>query len=308
MRNVFIINPIAGKGKGEKILVPKIKAYFADKKEKCKIFVTKFAGEAKQIAVKEAQSGDEITLFSCGGEGTGFDILNGIIDYDNVTLGVIPTGSANDFLKYFGDENKEEFMNIDEQVNGEDITVDVIKADEYYCINGCSVGMDAVVARDMSIFKNWPLVSGPMAYKLSILKNFLSKIGITVNITLDGKDLGRQNCLFAVIANGPAYGGGYISAPDAELSDGSLDFTLVNTVSKLKVPAFLKKYKAGKHADLPFCRLEKCESMSFTADKKVPVNLDGEIFERNSMSFSIIKNKLKFRVPKSVYTKLALTK
>ena len=57
-----------------------------------------------------AESGEELRIFAAGGEGTAFEVLNGVVGFDNVSIGVIPCGSANDFLKYFG--NKEEFFDI----------------------------------------------------------------------------------------------------------------------------------------------------------------------------------------------------
>lgn len=303
MRYVFVINPVAGKGKSEKILLPKIKEYFKDKNIDYSVRVTKEKSDTKRIAEEEASKGDEVTLFACGGEGTSFDIVNGIVGKENVRLGVFPTGSANDFLKFFGEENRENFLDIDEQINGKEVTMDLIKANEFYCLNGCSVGMDAMVARDMSIFKTWPLVTGSMSYNLAIVKNFFSKLGITAEITVDDNNLGKRNCLFAVVANGPVYGGGYIGAPDAVPFDNKLNFTLADVISRFKVPKFLKLYKDGNHRMLDYCTLKECTKMHFSADKPIPVNLDGEIILRKEMTFELVKNKLKFVLPRSVQIK-----
>ena len=186
-------------------------------------------------------------------------------------------------------------------MNGTAVPTDIIKANEYYCLNGCSVGMDAVVARDMSIFKSWRGVSGPMAYKLAVLKTFLGKIGVTIDLSVDGGKRHTENCLFAVIANAPYYGGGYKSAPDANPFDNMLDFTKVRTISKLKVPKFLSLYEKGLHASLDYCELKQCESMEFTSKTPVPVNLDGEIIESTNMSFSIVKDGVNFILPAPVF-------
>lgn len=298
MRYVFIINPVAGKGNIQKELFEKINAYFLNKNADYAVYVTEYKGEATEIAVREVKSGKNIRFFACGGEGTCFEVLNGMIGYENAQLGVIPCGSANDFLKVFPDNSL--FAEIENQVYGETVKMDVIKANENYCLNGCSVGMDAVVARDMNIFKKWPLVSGPLAYKLSILKTFMGKIGVKLKISVDGCRAFTARCLFAVIANAPFYGGGYMAAPDAVPYDGKLNFTLVNKISKLKIPGFLKKYEHGEHGKLDYCKLRDCSSMSFTSETAVPVNLDGEIIETKSMAFKIIKNAIEFVVPKGI--------
>ncbi len=298
MRYVFIINPTAGKGKQQPIIAESIKKYFKGKKEKYKILFTESRFDATKKAKAEAEKGDEVCIFACGGEGTGLEVINGIVGYKNVTYGVIPCGSANDFLKFFG--HKDAFFDIADQVSGKAIDIDLIKTDDCYCVNGCSIGMDAMVASDMMMFKNWPLVSGPMAYKLAIVKTFLKKLGVQMEILLDGISIGHKNCLFAVVANAPYYGGGYNAAPTAVPFDGKLNFTLVDVISKLKVPSFLSKYESGSHGNLDYCHMRECSSMDIIANKPLPINLDGEIVYKDKMHFEIVKKGIKFLLPKTV--------
>lgn len=298
MRYLFFINPTAGKGKLQQSVIEDIKKYFSQSKDEYKIHITTGVGDAEETARKEAQTGEEITMFACGGEGTEYEVLNGIIGYDNVTLGVIPCGSANDFLKCFPD--KEIFLNIEKQISGSIERMDVIKADDRYCLNGCSAGMDAMVGRDMTIFKNWPFVSGPMAYNLALVKTFFSKIGVKMKISLDNGECFEKNCLFAVVANGPCYGGGYFAAPKAVPNDGKLDFTSVDTISRFKILRFLPLYKSGRHSHLDCCHLTNCSSMEFTSEKPIPINLDGEIVVKKHMRFDIIKNAVKFVIPEGI--------
>ncbi len=304
MRYVFYINPVAGKGNAQEEIINSIKSYFADKNDDFKIHITNAVGDAQSNAKCEAETGADIRMFACGGEGTVFEVLNGIAGHDNVELGVIPCGSANDFLKFF--ESRDNFLNIGEQIDGEAVEMDLIKAGDKYCLNGCSVGMDAVVARDMSLFKKWPLVSGSFAYNLAIVKTFLGKLGITADISVDGEEPEHKNCLFAVIANAPYYGGGFKGAPDAVPYDNKLDFTLVDNISKLKILKFLGLYKKGTHKNLDCCTLKNCTSMEFTSEKPIPVNLDGEIIETDHMKFELVKNAVKFVIPSGVKNKLLI--
>ena len=121
MRYVFIINPTAGKGNGTS-MIPEIEKTLEGKNYK--IYVTERSAEGTEIARKEAESGEEIRMFACGGEGTGFEVINGIVGFGNVAFGVVPCGSANDFLKSFG--NKERFFDIAAQVAGEEKEIDLI--------------------------------------------------------------------------------------------------------------------------------------------------------------------------------------
>lgn len=302
MEYVFYVNPTAGKGKRQKEIISEVNKYFSDKADKFRIHITKFAGDAKADAEKTAQSGEKVRMFACGGEGTVFEVVNGVYGYDNVEVGVIPCGSANDFLKFF--ESRDSFLDIDSQINGRTFAMDMIKADDRYCLNGCSVGMDAMVARDMKIFKRWPLVSGSMAYTLAIVKIFLGKLGISINISVDGEPFKKAECLFAVLANAPYYGGGYKGAPDAVPNDQSLDFTLVDKISKTKILKFLPLYKKGDHKNLDCCTVRRCRSIEFTSDKPIAVNLDGEIVESKNMRFELVEKAINFLVPRGVFEKV----
>ena len=101
MKNIFILNPKAGK----KGLAPKlekdIRTYFETHGGEYEICYTHQSGEGKIIAEAHAKKGEPVRIFACGGDGSTFDVLNGLIGYPNAVLGVLPCGTGNDFLKYF---------------------------------------------------------------------------------------------------------------------------------------------------------------------------------------------------------------
>ncbi len=303
MRYVFFINPIAGKGKGVEILVPAIERCFSLRNEEYKIVITDKKGDALEKARAEAETGDSVTLFACGGDGTFFEVLNGACGFDNVHFGAIPCGSGNDFLRVF--ENTDCFFDVAAQLDGKAVDMDVIKAGDTYCMNVCSLGMDAVVGNDMVYFKRLPFVSGSLAYKLSIVKTFLRRIGERVKITVDGKYIGCFNSLFIACGNGTTYGGGYKAFPNADPTDRKMDWLLVETISKLRVPAFLKLYERGEHEKLPYVKHGTCSVLELEAEHSSPVNLDGEIFHFKKIRFELIKNAVKFVLPKGAFEKFS---
>lgn len=298
MRYVFLINPTAGKGKGPETLTPAIQKYFENKDADYKIILTSAPDDARIKAKAEAEVGDNVTVFACGGDGTVFETLNGLYGYENVRLGVIPFGSGNDFLKVF--ENRELFSDVSAQLEGEETYIDIIKADDICCMNICSLGMDAVVADGMTKFKNLPFVSGSMAYKLSIIKTFLGKLGVKVKVTIDDKCFGVIDSLFAVCANGTTYGGGYKSSPKASPFDAKLEWLIVKKISKLKILSFLKLYEEGKHEALPYCMSGSCSSMEIETEEPAPINLDGEIVHKTKVRFEVVKRGVKFVLPRGI--------
>ena len=297
MRDVYIINPAAGIEDSTVPLTNEIRKHYGND---CKIFVTEGEGDALIKARAEAETGDEVRIFACGGDGTSFEVLNGIVGYKNASIGVIPIGSANDFIKYFGFDSKKAFLDIENQKNGKLIPVDIIKAGDKYCMNQCCAGLDAQVADSMKDFKRLPFVSGSMSYNLAVVKAFLGKIGINMKVTADGEILKEGSVLFAICANARVYGGGYISAPNAEISDGMLDCVTIDTVKKLQVPGLLPVYKKGKHEGLDVCTMGRCKTFKFEADREIPVSLDGEIIHTDKFECEIVEKGINFALPLSL--------
>lgn len=297
MRDVFIINPAAGKEDSTVSLTKEIRKIYGDD---CKILITQGAGDALLKARAEAETGDEVRIFACGGDGTSFEILNGIVGYKNAAIGVIPIGSANDFIKYFGFDSKLKFLDLKAQQEGRLMPIDLIKAGDKYCMNQCCAGLDAQVAQKMQDYKRLPLVSGSMAYNIALVKTFLGRLGINMKVTADGKIFREGSLLFAICANAPVYGGGYISAPKAKVSDGLLDCVTIDKVSKLKFLKLVSIYKAGKHEGIDVCGMGRCKSFEFTAEREIPVSLDGEIIHTNHFACEIVEKAINFVVPKGI--------
>lgn len=299
MKYIFIINPTAGKGKVQAPFAEAVKEYFNTNGGEYEIFYTSKQGEAMEYSKKLAESGEELRIYACGGEGTAYEVLNGVFGYENVSLGVVPCGSANDYISYYSD--KELFLDVPALIDGEEIEVDLIKSGDRYALNSCSIGMDAMVASNMSKFKKWPLVSGKMAYVLAVIYTFFSKMGVNLKIKInDGEKTIEQKSLFAIVANAPYYGGGFYPTPKAEPFDKKLDYSVISAVSRLKILSLLDDYRAGTHTGLDICKIGTCEKVEVLADRVVPINMDGEITYSNEATFEIVKRGIKLVLPKTI--------
>lgn len=295
MKTAFIINPNAGKETVQSHLLAELKA------RNIEYHLTEYAGHAKEIAREIAESGEEVRIFSCGGEGTNYEVLNGIVGKDNVTLGLVPCGTGNDFLKYFG--NNGAFLNLEDQFDGSEFYLDIIKVKaedrEYYGLNSCSAGMDAMVCENAIKFKKLPFVN-KLSYELAIAKTLLQKFGKKIDFIIDGKEHIGIPSLFAVCANAPFYGGGYKCAPDANPSDGKLNYSIIATRSKLRTLTILGKYKKGTHTSLKICHHGECEEMIYKTDSPVAFNIDGEVYKFSDVICSVVSRGVKLWLPKTV--------
>jgi YegS/Rv2252/BmrU family lipid kinase len=296
MRHVFIVNPAAGKGKALE-LVSFIKNYFKEKPDECLIKITEYPGHATQIAKEYSIDGD-CRIYSLGGDGTINEIVNGMAG-TNASLGIIPTGSGNDFLRSIHPEYTIREM-IEDTINGVEKKIDLARVNDRYFINISSIGFDAEVVFNAIKFKRVPGVTGSMAYLISLFYTiFKNKINeITINI--DGTEM-KLRILLAAIANGRYYGGGMLPAPDAKMDDGLLDVCLVREVSRFKIFNLFPKYMKGLHGEIEEVSFHRGRKIRIEGRNAIPLNIDGEIVTAKAIEYEILEDAIKviYPVPKS---------
>ena len=251
MRTLFLLNPTAGKADCTRTLPQQINVAAARAglaPEEYTIQVTNHAGHARELANAAAQqarqSGEELRVFTAGGDGTFNEALTGIYGYANAAVGCLPFGSGNDFLRTYG--TREEFNDLDAQLAGSAVDIDLMQTDLGLSATICAAGLDAQVAYGIPQFRRIPFCGGEMAYALSIVKQLCGHIGRNVTFTIDGEEL-TVDCLMCAVCNGRTYGGGFYAAPEAQPDDGWLDVFIIRRVSRLTIARLLGMYKSGRH-------------------------------------------------------------
>ena len=103
MKYYFVINSHAGKGNKVNELIQNINSVCTERGVDFEIYLTQSVGDAeifiKRTCAKYENSDVVCRFFACGGDGTVNECLNGIIDYPQHELAVIPIGTGNDFVR-----------------------------------------------------------------------------------------------------------------------------------------------------------------------------------------------------------------
>ena len=251
MHTLFLLNPAAGKADCTRTLPQQIAAAAAGAglaPEDYTIRVTTHAGHARELsraaAAAAQKAGVELRIFTAGGDGTFNEALTGAHGFDKTAVGCLPYGSGNDFLRTYG--TKEEFANLDAQLAGGEVTIDLLQTNLGLSATICAAGLDAQVAYGIPKFRRIPLCGGEAAYLLSIVEQLCGRIGRTLTFTIDEETL-TVDCLMCAICNGKAYGGGFLAGPEAVPDDGWLDVFIVRKVGRLTIAKLLSMYKNGRH-------------------------------------------------------------
>ena len=274
MKHIFIVNPTSGKGKALKT-VEQIEKVCKERNIDYEINYTKSSGDATKIARKYFFSKN--ILFSVGGDGTLNEVVNGIIGSKNI-LGVVPCGSGNDFYRTL-EKIKEEYP-----------VIDIGKINNKYFINTVSIGIDAEVARNVSLMKKVKLPSSQI-YNASIVYTFFKYKFKNIEFTIDNKT-NKSKVTILTICNGKMYGGGYKIAPDANLSDGYFDVYFVEKLHKTIIPFLIGMLKKGTHEKHKSVHKNKATKINFKCDYDLVCSIDGEIVIDNKFDIKLIEKAL----------------
>lgn len=291
MSLIFVLNPVAGKGKARE-LKPIIEKICKDNNIEFQIRETSLPGDGKTIALQAVKEGYK-KIISVGGDGTLNEVLNGIIGSD-ASLGVIPGGSGNDFIRSINQSRDIERIILD-IINGEERYVDIGLCNNKYFINVGSAGFDAEAVIKTEKAKKF--FSGSTAYIAAVLHTILKYRGWDMEVEIDDKKF-KSRTLLTAIANGGYYGGGMMPAPEARIDDGYFDVCHVGHMSKLKMLVLFPKYMKGKHGSIKGVSFYRGKRVRITCSEPVAVNLDGEIIKDREIEFKLIQNGIKVIFPK----------
>ena len=251
MRTLFILNPTAGKQDCSTSLISQIEAAAARAhigQDGYEIRCTEYAGHARELAHAAARQaelmGEELRVFTAGGDGTFNEAMMGVQGFRCAAVGCLPYGSGNDFLRTYG--TRDEFRDLDAQLAGGVATIDLMHTNLGLSATICAAGLDAQVAYGIPKFRRIPFCGGEMAYALSIVEQLCGHIGRRVCYEIDDETI-ELDCLTCAICNGRAYGGGYFAAPEAVPDDGWLDVVIIRKVNRAIIAKLLGMYKKGGH-------------------------------------------------------------
>lgn len=269
------------------------------------IVTTEYKNHTTELAREFGLKNPGSVIVACGGDGTLREVAKGVYGTDSY-FAFLPCGTGNDFNRSVSVET-DTIKLLKNIHNLKPDVLDLIEIGGDICLNVWSFGFDAdLLVEAKEIQKKYPKVM-ESSYLFAALKTVFGKISSKIEYeveTVSGEiKKGSGYYTLGNIANGKYYGGGFNPAPLADVSDGVLNFMLVDKMSVVELVSLISKYKRGEHTSIKKVHmLEVTRGKIRSLEGELIGNFDGDIIPFHEAEFRVLKHALKFaRFGENIY-------
>jgi diacylglycerol kinase (ATP) len=293
-----IVNPAAGGGRCGRLAKDAVRKLRAAGVE-IEVIETRAAGDATQLA-REAYAAGRRHFLAVGGDGTAFEIVNGLFPEawsgkgpgagaeNRPVLGFLPLGTGNSFLRDFTDHGAQHAASA--LIAGRRKPCDVLRlthaSGQIYFINLLSMGFTAdVTAAANRRFKRL----GELGYILGVLV-CLARLDRRIFPLRadDAPDLDRRRSLFLTFNNSKFTGGKMMIAPQASTSDGLIEYVRWGPIGRIGLLRNFPTLFDGTHVKHPLASRAGVRSVEFALDNPADIMVDGEVFTLDCQRIDVL--------------------
>lgn len=307
---MIILNPVAGGGRTA-VMWPHISKFFLEHGVDFECIFTRHKYHAVTIALEAVREGFR-NLVVIGGDGTFHEVANGVfyqkdVPTQEITLGIIPIGTGNDFIRAYGIPT-DCVQAMETIINNRPVLTDVgtvsfqdfgIERTRHF-VNAAGMGLDAAVIRHYE--RKMDLANGKSKpqYLNSLLNQFLLYKSVSLRIIIDGTMFYEGPVLTCSVGIGTSIGNGMKALPLSVPDDGLFDITLVEPMNKLILAARIKDFINGNVYTFKEAYHSRGKTVEILPVSKQTTYLetDGELMGTPPYVFKILPASLKLLVSK----------
>ena len=285
---VFIINPKAGNGKGLKI----VENYIRDHKQlngEIKTYYTEYEGHATKLAEQIASLYEHQIklLFVVGGDGTIYEVVNGLKKHPNIPISFCPVGSGNDFAR--GCQTP---LNPKEHI---EFSLDKNELNPYWLgtfrtnlknvsdydlfASSLGFGFDAEVAERVNKSRFKKVLNSLrltfLIYVIGLIVTIFLFKPKDLTLTIDGEKKQLSNVWLLTVSNHPYFGGGMKIAPTAKINEHHFTVTIVHQISRIKLLFLFITVFFGTHTKLKEVEQFQASHLSILSEQSLTYHADG---------------------------------
>ncbi len=285
-RALLIVNPIAGRGAGERRL-GELRSGLQGAGLDVEVRVTSRPGHARELAV-EAEAHDLVVI--AGGDGTLNEVLNGLEADRPVAL--FPLGTGNVVAKEFGLPRRVgRFCEM--AARGREQVVDLGAANGRRFVSMVGAGLDADVVAELAAGRSG--VIHMARYAKPLLRHLAKRRVPRIAVSVDGADAVEAHG-FALVSNVHSYGGPFEITPQAVPCDGLLDVCVMPRRGLLRdaraLLAFILRCQRFSGA-----RYLRGRAVHLTSREQVRYQVDGDPAGWLPATVELLERKLRLIIP-----------
>ena len=268
------------------------------------MLVSERPGHLGALAARAAENGAEL-LVVVGGDGSVHEVVNGLLSANragDAELAFLPQGTGKDVVRS---------LRVPRDLNGalatardgvvREIDVGVARFTGHdgapaaaFFVNFAGAGISGAIAHRANSASK--ALGGRMSFMWATVTVFARWRTVPMTVRVDGAE--RNGRMLEVLAmNGDYTAGGMWMAPEARPDDGTLDVVVMGDVTKLDfLTAFPRIYR-GTHLTHPKIELLRGREVDVSAERPLPVVLDGEQPGTTPVRFEVHDQRLRVRVP-----------
>ncbi len=286
----FIVNPISGTQSKEHVL-----NLLDEKMDKARytweVIYTERAGHAVEIAAQQARQKTDVVV-AIGGDGTINEIARSLV-HTETALGIIPCGSGNGLARHLhipmAPRKALEILN---EGYSDIIDYGKINGVDFFCT--CGMGFDAFVSLKFAHAGK----RGLLTYLEKTLQESLKYHPETYELeTEDG--ISRYKAFLIACGNASQYGNNAYITPQATLTDGLLDVTILEPFTVLDVPALAFQLFNKTIDQNSRIKTFRCRKLRIHRTAPGVVHFDGDpMHAEEDVNIEIIQHGLRVIVPR----------
>ncbi len=299
---LVIVNPNAGVKKGSRDW-PKILPMLKDEGLDFEYLLTEHRNHANQITIDRIGKGFR-NIIVVGGDGTMNEVVNGIflqqtVPTEEITLGMIPVGTGNDWCRTFSIPfDYKEAIKILKKKNSvlqDTGRISYFKKEVHqirYFMNIAGMGYDALVAKKTNVLKDKGH-GGPFTYFYFIFTSLLQFVFPEAIIEVDDEPVFKGEIFSMNVGICKYNGGGMMQVPFAIPDDGLFDVTLIRKAPKWMVIRYARKLYDGTLVKLDFVKTFRGKSVRIRSTARIYLEADGESLGHSPFVFEMLPRSLR---------------
>lgn len=290
--HVFVIfNPASGRGRGKE----RQQAYvelLSEAGVEFEYAATEGPGGETELAEKALSNGAR-TIVAVGGDGTWSNVAGCILESGrtDVSLGLLPAGSGNDFAKSFGITFGDPAGAVHAIARGRTRSVDVGRIrfpeedtpDRHFLLE-TSFGIGPAV---LQAAKGARFLKGNLLYSVTAIQQIFRFEGLRADVDDANGSVSSGRHLMLVVANAPNMGGTFLIAPEARLDDGKLDVCAIADSGAFERLRLFRMVGAGEHGRSDRVTFRQNGSFTIRFSEPVPYEVDGELLMSTSRTAQV---------------------